>query len=159
MYYHYDKETKEFLFENIEKSEDFPSTEIDINFNLASQLNQIFDGQKWKIVYDYRKKIVYKKNSLQRIYKTLGQKIEDDEVIYENEKDVKVTYDQDEIKKTNLKFNINGFLSSTDKYFIGHPPKYSGDIEKLKKYREYLYQFTKSHDWWKKELIDFNEWN
>jgi hypothetical protein len=44
MNYYYDEETKEFLFENNEKIEDYPSTEIDINFNLAPNTNQIFDG-------------------------------------------------------------------------------------------------------------------
>lgn len=158
MHYHYDHETKEFLFESHEMIKDFPSTEIDINFKLPANRSQIFDGEKWQVVYDYRKEIVFKKNSLNRIYKKLGQKIEEDEVIYKSESEIKIPINETENKKTNIKLKINGFLSSTDKYFINHPPKYKDDIEKLKKYREYLYSFTEKEKWWEFELIEFDKW-
>jgi len=154
MNYYYDEETKEFLFENNEKIEDYPSTETDINFNLAPNTNQIFDGQKWKIVYDYRKSNVYKKDGT-KVYKKLGQKLDEDEIISEDDSfDVILNLKNE---KQELKYKINGFLSSTDKYFNGHPPKYKGDIEKLKRYREYLYQFTENEDWDKKKLIEYEE--
>ncbi len=154
MNYYYDEETKEFLFENNEKIEDYPSTEIDINFNLAPNTNQIFDGQKWKIVYDYRKSNVYKKDGT-KVYKKLGQKLNEDEIISKDDS-FNVTPNLKN-EKQELKYKINGFLSSTDKYFNGHPPKYKGDIEKLKRYREYLYQFTEKEDWYEKKLIEYEE--
>lgn len=158
MYYHYDPDTKEFLFENINKVPEYPATEIDINFKLQKNRSQIFDGEKWQIVYDYRREIVFKKNSINRIYKKLGQKVEDDEIIYASEDDIKIPFDKIKNKKNEIKLKINGFLASTDKYFINHPPKYKADIEKLKKYREYLYEFTDQNNWWEKELIDFDKW-
>lgn len=154
MNYYYDNETKEFLFDNHEKIEDYPSTEIDIHFNLSDDKNQIFDGKKWQIVHDYRKKYVYKKDGT-RIYKKLGEKIEEDELILQENIFKKTkTYD----KKNEIKFKINGFLAKTDKYFSGHPPQYKGDIEKLKAYREYLYSFTETEKWWEKELVSIEEW-
>lgn len=155
MYYHYDQQTKEFLFESFEKVEDFPYTEVDIDFNLSKNRNQVFDGEKWLTIYDYRKENVYKKNTLIKVYKKLGEKINEDEEIREDDnQEIKKEISEEE-KKTSLKLKINGFLSSTDKYFNGHPPKYKGDINKLKKYRQYLYDIMEDSDWYKKEIIEF----
>ena len=159
MYYHYDEKTKEFLFESLEKIKDFPATKIDINFNLQKNRNQIFDGEKWLVVYDYRKENIYKKDTILRIYKSLGENLKEDERIYEEDYIPKVkTPNIEEEKKMFLKLKINGFLSSTDKYFSNNAPLYKNDIEKLKKYRNYLYQFTEENEWWKKELIEFDTW-
>jgi hypothetical protein len=157
MYYHYNKETKEFLFESLNTMKEFPSTKIDIHFNLPKNRNQVFDGEKWLIVYDYRYENVYKKNSLNKIYKKLGEKINEDEIIYENDNPIIKKETSDEEIKTILKLKINSFLASTDKYFNNHPPKYKHDIEKLKKYREYLYEFTEKNNWWNEKIIDFDE--
>lgn len=160
MYYHYHPETKEFLFENLSEVKGFPSTTIDINFKLSPYRNQIFDGEKWSVVYDYRTANVYKKNSLTKIYKKLGEKIEDDEVIYEDKNfipNIKKEKTENEIK-LETKLKINSFLSKTDKYFNNHPPKFNGDIDKLKKYREYLYEFTEKENWWLIKIISFEEW-
>ena len=159
MYYHYDEKTKEFLFESLEKIKDFPATKIDINFNLQKNRNQIFDGEKWLVVYDYRKENIYKKDTILRIYKSLGENLKEDEEIHEENYTPNIKNQNiEEEKKMFFKLKINGFLGSTDKYFNNHPPLYKGDIEKLKKYRNYLYQFTEEKEWWKKELIEFNEW-
>ena len=159
MYYHYDEKTKEFLFESLEKIKDFPATKIDINFNLQKNRNQIFDGEKWLVVYDYRKENIYKKDTILRIYKSLGENLKEDEIIHEEDYIPKVkTQNIEEEKKMFLKLKINGFLGSTDKYFSNHAPLYKNDIEKLKKYRNYLYQFTEENEWWKKELIEFDTW-
>lgn len=160
MYYHYHKETKEFLFENLSESKDFPSTQIDINFNLSPYRNQIFDGKKWNIIYDYRKANIYKKNSLIKVYKKLGEKIEEDEILYEDKNfipEIKKEKTEDIIKQE-LKIKINSFLSKTDKYFNNHPPKYNGNLEKLKAYREYLYEIREKENWWHEKIVDFEEW-
>ena len=160
MYYHYDQQTKEFLFESFEPIDDFPSTEIDINFELPKNRNQIFNGDKWLIVYDYRKENIYKKNSIIKIYKKLGEKINEDEEIHEENSTPKIKKEKSEEEiKTSLKLKINGFLSSTDKYFINHPPKYKNDINKLKSYRQYLYDLMEDSEWYKKEIIEFELWN
>lgn len=160
MHYHYDHETKEFLFESIEKIDDYPSTEIDIIFDLPQYRHQIFDGKKWLKIYDYRKANIYKKNLNIKVYKKLGEKVEDDEILYEDpDYEPNFTYQPSETeKKIVKKIEINGFLAKTDKYFNSHPPKYRGDLEKLKRYREYLYNITEEDDWWKKPIISYEEW-
>ena len=159
MYYHYDQQTKHFLFESLIKMEQFPATKIDIHFDLSKNRNQIFDGEKWLVVYDFTKENVYKKNSYIRIYKKIGEKLEDDEIIINGDvPEIIIEKTTDDIKKE-LEIKINGFLSLTDKYFNNHPPKYKGDINHLKKYREYLYQFTENDNWWQKKLIDFENFN
>jgi hypothetical protein len=160
MNYYYHPETREFLFENKEKIDNYPSTKIDIHFNLPKNRNQVFNDDKWYVVNDYRKSNVYKKNSVIKVFKKLGEKIEDDEVIYENPNFIpklKVEKTLDNIKN-DLIITINSFLAKTDKYFNNHPPKYNGDIEKLKKYREYLYDFTKKENWWNNKIISIEEW-
>lgn len=160
MYYHYHPETKEFIFESIEKIEDYPSTEIDIIFNLGEYRNQIFSNNKWIKIFDYRKARVYKKNSYQRVYKKLGENLSEDEVIINEFENIEVKQTSEEIDeeiKKNLKNEINGFLAKTDKYFNNDPPKYKGDIENLKKHRHYLYELTEQKDWWKKPIRSFEE--
>lgn len=160
MYYHYDPETREFLFESHEIVEDFNYTEIDINFNLPKYRNQIFKDDKWIIIYDYRKANVYKKNSIIKVFKKLGENLNEDEIAYDDRDYVpKINQEKNENEvKNELKLEINGFLSKTDKYFNNHPPKYNGDIEKLKKYREYLYAFTDKTNWWQSKIIPFDQW-
>ena len=160
MYYHYDSKTKEFLFESIEQIDDYPSTEIDIIFDLPLHRHQIFDGKKWIKIYDYRKANVYKKNSNIKVFKKLGEKIEDDEIVFEDtEYEPNIEYQPtDHEKEIIKKIEINGFLAKTDKYFNGHPPKYNGDLEKLKRYREYLYNLTEERNWWQKNIFTYEEW-
>lgn len=160
MYYHYHPETKEFLFESHEIVEEFSHTEIDINFNLPKYRHQIFKDDKWIIVYDYRKANIYKKNSNIKIYKKLGENLNEDEIIYEDKNFIpKIKYQKNENEiKLEKKLEVNAFLSKTDKYFNNHPPKYDGDINKLKAYREYLYDFTNKANWWQLDLIPFEKW-
>jgi hypothetical protein len=160
MYYHYHPETKEFICESNEKIKDFPATEIDINFNLSDYKSQIFKDDKWIIVHDYRKANIYKKNSVIKVFKKLGEKLNEDEIIYPDE-DYIPPYTREkteEEKKYELKLEINSYLAKTDKYFNNHPPKYKGNFEKLKDYRNYLYEFTEKENWWLVEIISFEKW-
>ena len=160
MYYHYNPETREFLFENLAEIKDFPSTTIDINFKINQYRNQIFDGKEWSVIYDYRTANIYKKNSLTKIYKKLGENINEDEIIYEDKNfipTIKKEKTENDIKQE-IKLKINSFLSKTDKYFNNHPPKFNGDIDKLKSYRDYLYEFTKKEKWWLLKITPFEEW-
>ena len=64
-----------------------------------------------------------------------------------------------EAKQIEVRDVRNGFLTDTDKYMIADFPVTEEARSRLRNYRRYLRDYTKTDGWFEKEPAAFKEWN